>query len=53
MLGITETLMTVQSLFKYGKLNEHSEAVFLAMSRSVLNEVGVTAQGWSCYATLS
>ncbi len=24
-----------------------------AMSRSVLNEVGVTAPGWSCYATLS
>ena len=22
-----------------------------AMSRSVLNEVGVTARGWSCYAT--
>jgi len=24
-----------------------------AMSRSVLNEMGVTARGWSCYATLS
>ncbi len=41
----------VARIEQIGNANYPAEARGSAMSRSVLNEVGVTARGWSCYAT--
>ena len=47
-------ILVPQSEIRSGKNAwQKTNLLWEAMSRSVLNEVGVTALGWSCYATLS
>ena len=47
------TYIALCSFTDQGIRNVKDSTKRAAMSRSVLNEMGVTTPGWTCYATLS